>query len=116
MEENEIGNLQAITPKIENIHQTIYAAVSQPQALNMASWHSCDTTHCRAGWIVHLAGEQGYALEKQVDTLFAAMLIYKASGYEISPNRFFDSNEDAMADMKRLADEEKAKNDATTAT
>jgi len=53
---------------------------------------------------VILAGEQGRELESATSTLFAAMQIYKASGYEISPCRFFDSDEDAMADMKRLAE------------
>jgi hypothetical protein len=53
---------------------------------------------------VTLAGEAGKKLEKQTSPLFAAQQIYKASGYEISPVRFFDSNEEAMADMKRLAE------------
>lgn len=69
----------------------------------MATWHSCDTTHCRAGWVVHLAGEAGYALERQTSPLFAAQQIYKASGYLISPVRFYDSNDKAMEDMKKLA-------------
>ena len=71
----------------------------------MDAWH-CGTSHCRAGWVVHLAGEAGYALEAQTTTLFAAQQIYKASGYDISPVRFYDSNEDALADMKRLAEAE----------
>ena len=69
----------------------------------MFDWHTCDTTHCRAGWVVHLAGKAGYALEKATSTLFAAQQIYKKSGYVISPARFFDDDEEAMADMKRLA-------------
>jgi hypothetical protein len=34
------------------------------------------------------------------------MLIYDASdlGYKINPARFFDSNEEALADMKKLAE------------
>jgi len=34
------------------------------------------------------------------------MKIYDASapGYKINPCRFFDSNEDALADMKKLAE------------
>lgn len=34
------------------------------------------------------------------------MLIYDASapGFRINPARFYDSNEDALADMKRLAE------------
>ena len=46
----------------------------------------------------------GYELEERTDPVFAAMQIYKASGYHISPPRFFETNEQAMADMKRLAE------------
>jgi len=91
-------------PAIEDIHRKIYEAASQPKALNMNDWHTCDTTHCRAGWAVHLAGPAGYALEEKTSSVFAAMQIYKASGYEISPCRFYESNDVAMADMKRLAE------------
>lgn len=98
-----------VIPTIENIHQRVYATASQPGALNMDNWHSCDTTHCRAGWVVHLAGKQGYALEKKTSALFAAMQIYKASGSPINPVRFFDSNKQAMADMKKCAEKEAAK-------
>ena len=70
----------------------------------MDDWHACETTHCRAGWVVHLAGKAGYALEEKTSCLFAAMQIYKASGYKISPCRFFDSNEEAIEDMKKLAE------------
>jgi len=91
-------------PKIENIHKKIYEAVSQPKALQMGNWHICETAHCRAGWVVHLAGEEGYALEKRFNTEFAAMQIYKASGYSINPCRFYDSNEAALEDMRKLAE------------
>ena len=70
----------------------------------MRHWHTCETTHCRAGWVVALAGEAGRKLERRTSALFAAMQIYKASGYEISPCRFFDSDADALEDMRRLAD------------
>ena len=94
-------------PIIPNIHKAVYAAVTAtPDSLNMADWHSCDTTHCRGGWVVHLAGEAGKKLEQATSTLFAAQQIYKASGHSISPVRFFDNNEDAMADMKKLAEQE----------
>jgi hypothetical protein len=79
--------------------------VSQPRALDMGSWHTCETTHCRAGWVVQLAGDEGRALEAFHNTDLAARLIYEASGYKINPARFHDSNTVAMADMKRLADE-----------
>ncbi|MGN7869593.1 hypothetical protein [Paracoccus sp. 22332] len=72
----------------------------------MGSWHTCETTHCRAGWVVHLAGEAGYALERFFNTELAAMKIYEASGYKINPARFYDTSSDALADMRRLADGE----------
>jgi hypothetical protein len=52
-----------------------------------------------------LAGEAGRELEKRTSTLFAAMQIYKESGYLISPVRFYDLNNAALEDMKRLAEE-----------
>ena len=91
-------------PAIENIHQKVFDAVSQPGALEMGAFHTCETTHCRAGWVIHLAGKAGYDLEKATSPEFAAMQIYKKSGYEISPARFYDSNEIALEDMKRLAE------------
>jgi len=97
------GFVPLVVPVIADIHRVIYEAASAPEALHMSDWHSCGTTHCRAGWAVHLAGEEGYALEHFHGTALAAQLIYDASGHPISPVRFFDSNEDALADMKRLA-------------
>jgi len=96
-------------PVLPGIHQTVLQAVERPEALNMENWHSCDTTHCRGGWVVHLAGEAGAKLEKETSTLFAAMQIYKASSpIRVSPGRFFDSNDEAMADIRRCAEEEAA--------
>ena len=95
---------QAEVPVITDIHRKVYEAASQPGALDMGSFHVCETAHCRAGWVIHLAGEAGYALERKTSTVFAAMQIYEASGYQIAPTRFFDSNEMALGDMKRLAE------------
>jgi hypothetical protein len=86
----------------------------------MDEWHAdeslngdgayCGTTHCRAGWVVALAGKEGVELEKRTSTLHAAMMIYHKSSPEIrvSPVRFFESNEIAMADIKRCAELELA--------
>ncbi len=93
-------------PSIPKIHTAIREAVTQPDAFDMRTWHLCDTMHCRAGWVVHLAGQPGYELERRTSTLFAAQQIYKASGYEISPVRFYDTDEAALADINRLADAE----------
>lgn len=103
--ESEEGKMDI--PVIENIHQKVLSAVSVEGALDMTNWHSCETTHCRAGWVEALAGERGKMLAKQTSTLFAAMQIYKASSpIKVSPVRFFDRYNKAMEDMKRCANEE----------
>lgn len=92
-------------PVIENIHNAVLSAATNND-LNMWDWHTCETTHCRAGWVVHLAGDAGYALEKRYNTGFAAMLIYDASSpaLPVSPSRFYDHEKLALADMKRMAE------------
>ena len=93
-----------IIPKIENIDKVLYETIiKDTNTLDMSDWHTCATTHCRAGWIVALAGDAGKALEKYHNTPLAAQLIYKASGSPINPCRFFDSDEDTLADIKARA-------------
>jgi len=71
----------------------------------MSDWHSeCGTTHCRAGWVVTLAGEEGQKLEKETDTCFAAMMIY--TSIRVPHVRFYETNDVAMDDIKRCAKEE----------
>ncbi len=76
----------------------------------MDTWHKCEKTHCWAGWIVQLAGAEGKKLEVFFDTPLAAMKICDASSRlpKISPVHFFDNNEVALADMKKLAELEAA--------
>ena len=97
-------------PVIENIHQAVYAAASQPKALQMDDWHhTCSNAHCWAGWVVTLAGAEGKKLESFFDTPLAAMKILDASSpIPVSPVRFFETNDDALREMKKLADQETA--------
>jgi hypothetical protein len=90
--------------KIKDIHQEVYKHASQDGALNMGDWHACETTHCRAGWVVHLSGDAGKVLEWQVGTPMAATIIYMISDPKLEkvPD-FYVSNEYALADMKQLA-------------
>ena len=92
-------------PVIENIHQNVFAAASQAGALDMSDWHTCKTTHCRAGWAITLAGDAGKSLENEIGPAAAAAAIYIASDPKLEriPD-FHCSNETAMADMKRLAE------------
>jgi hypothetical protein len=103
----EMGSAGFKVPVIPNIHQAVYAAASAPGALEMRDWHTCEKTHCRAGWVVTKAGEAGKALEAQTSTAFAAMQILKASSpIRVFPPRFYEENDVALADMRRCADEE----------
>ncbi len=99
------GQLAGV-PRIENIHRAVYYAASQPGALDMGQWH-CGTTHCRAGWVVTLAGDAGKALEWAIGTPAAAAVIYLASDPNIEriPD-FYAENDAALEDMKRMADAE----------
>jgi Leucine-rich repeat (LRR) protein len=103
------ANLKGFThpfkvPVIPNIHKAVWNAVKDGN-FDMDSWHSyCGTMHCRAGWVVVLAGEAGKALEAKIGTSAAAALIYLESGVPKIPD-FHASNEDALADIKRLAGE-----------
>ena len=101
------GGLKGV-PLIPAIHQAVYEAASKPQALDMGSWHTCETTHCRAGWVVALAGAGGLALEWAMGTPAAAAIIYMRSDPKLEkiPD-FYAGNESALEDMKRLAEAEK---------
>jgi Pentapeptide repeats (8 copies) len=101
---SDLAGAGSPAPAIKNIHQAVYAAASRPGCLDMDIWHTCATTHCRAGWVVHLAGKAGYALEEKTDAQTAAVLIYLKSDPEIGkiPDFYADS-EEVMKDMERLA-------------
>ncbi len=70
----------------------------------MAAWHTCDTTHCRGGWTIHLAGEAGYELEAQVGSQRAGSMIYRASTGRV-PWFHDPSDERALEDIKRCAEQ-----------
>ena len=91
-------------PIIEDIDKKILAMVtSGNNKLNMSDWHTCKTTHCRAGWAIHLAGDQGYDLERKFGPAGAGALIYAASRPGIKVPNFHETNDNAMNDLKYYA-------------
>lgn len=89
-------------PVVEHLDAKILEALSSGGSLEMGSWHSCETTHCRAGWAIHLAGKEGYDLEKALGgPEFAGRAIYLASTGRCP--HFYASNKAALADIKREA-------------
>ena len=95
-------------PVVEDLDAKILAAIGRPGcSLDMGAWHQCETTHCRAGWAIHLAGKSGYDLEKNMgDPALAGRAIYRASTGR-SPH-FYATNERALADIRRCAEEDAA--------
>ena len=88
-------------PVIADLDRRILAAIEAGGALDMSSWHSCATTHCRAGWAITLAGEKGAELEKKHGPQRAGMLIYGCSTGRVP--HFFASNDVAMEDIRACA-------------
>ena len=74
------------------------AAALQYGALNMHSWHSCDTTHCLGGWLIYQAGEVGRLLEAAVGPSVAGLML---GGVE-AHNHFYDSNKAATEYLRSV--------------
>ena len=66
----------------------------------MSTWHTCETTHCRAGWAIHLAGAAGAALEFGMGAPAAGALIYAASRPNKPIPNFYADNKTAMQSMR----------------
>ncbi len=104
-------------PVVEHLDTKILAAVTTGGTLEMGSWHgsdnvindkgeACGTTHCRAGWAIHLAGKEGYALQDKYDEQTAGRMIYLASVGRVP--HFFAPNSRALENIKQWAAEEQA--------
>mgnify|MGYP006372790905 CR=1 FL=1 len=73
------AKLSTVIPVVDNLDQRMAEVV---ESLEMARWHTCETSHCRAGWAIHFAGKAGYDLEHAIGSSAAGALIYHASaGY-----------------------------------
>ncbi len=91
-------------PVIERLDAQILAAIEAGGHLNMSQWHTCETTHCRAGWAITLAGEAGKTLESEYGPHHAGRMLYIAATGR-APH-FFASDEAAMEDIKACAAEQ----------
>ena len=94
--------------RVPQLHTKILAVIEAGGKLEMSSWHTCETTHCRAGWAIHLLGNLGYYLESQYGSSVAGALITHAScpWMEKTPD-FHCDNETALADIRACAERER---------
>jgi len=98
------GAIGIRAPRLPHIDALILQQLDQPGCqLAMQDWHTCETTHCRAGWAIHLAGEKGYALEDRVGPGVAGALIYAASRPDQPIPDFCATDDHALADLRRCA-------------
>jgi hypothetical protein len=103
-------NSPPIVPVVKNIHQKILDAVSYENELDtagkldMSAVHTCGTTHCRAGWAIHLAGDAGYKLEEHFGWHIAAIKIFNASSViPVGLSKFYGSNLVAYENIEQAA-------------
>ncbi len=89
-------------PKISSLDAKILAAIENGGHLKMNNWHTCATTHCRAGWAVTVAGKAGLNLEKRLGTAGAAAALYTSAGLPI-PNFYNQNNDKVLAQIKGAA-------------
>jgi hypothetical protein len=95
--------------KWEKPYTNLLAAINQPgHKLRQATWHTCETTHCIAGWTV-VKAPHGKELEARIGTGHAARLILSVSRPDAPLPRFDSevSEEAIMAFIEARADEEK---------
>jgi uncharacterized protein YjbI with pentapeptide repeats len=89
-------------PVVPDLDAKILALIESGQGrLDMSTWHTCETTHCRAGWAIHLAGARGYELEARYDSQDAGRRIYLASTGRVP--HFFANTERALEDLREQA-------------
>ncbi len=79
------------------INKVAQHALANENALKMEDWHTCESTHCIAGWAVHLA-ENGKDLEKLYRTQVAGLLLLGPEAH----SHFYDSKEDAREYLKQF--------------
>ena len=111
----EFNGIDANAPfKVKNLDKEIWNIIKDsPEKLDMGAWHYgkcdesnwCNTTHCRAGYAICLAGAEGFKLEKKYGAELAGKMIYAVSNPDKELPDFYASNKDAMADIERMAKE-----------
>ena len=81
------------------LQQIAKIILENPKSLEMGSWHTCETTHCLAGWACYL-NPVAKELEETHGTEIAGLLTlgHKAHAY------FFKENEETIEWLKTIKD------------
>jgi hypothetical protein len=90
-----------LVPNIKDLPSRILKDISvNGFYLNMLRWHTCETTHCLAGFCEIYAEEKGKFLVKHFGHwMCGALIFYKSTGH--IPD-FYASDEDAISELESL--------------
>ncbi|MBX3629341.1 MAG: pentapeptide repeat-containing protein [Nitrosomonas sp.] len=94
---------------IDNLFSFVDDQIRAGGNLDMGDWHTCETTHCIAGWVTTLAGDAGRVAENLLGTNAAAALIINQSCPYLEgkvPN-FYVTNEGGLEFIKNCAEKER---------
>jgi hypothetical protein len=99
---NLIGAVLPYVEPMPDLDKKILDKITTTGKLDMDNVHTCQTTHCRAGWAITLH-PAGRTLEELLGWSVAGALIYNAAYPKMKLPIFFASDEDAMADIEARA-------------
>src|SRR5690606_22635005 len=86
-------------PVVPNLDRQILDRIERSgSSLDMADWHTCETTHCRAGWAIVLAGAAGRRPEAERGPSRARAAMYRASTGRAP--LFLGSNSASLDDLR----------------
>ena len=80
----------------QRLQAVAQAALASDDALEMDCWHTCDTTHCIAGWAIHQAGVLGQLLEQVHGEEIAGLMLLGAEAH-----RYFYADNDEAREFLR---------------
>jgi hypothetical protein len=79
-------------------------ALASDDALEMARWHTCSTTHCISGWAEYLGGPSATLLYQKMGPGVAGLMLLGVEAHSY----FYASNEKARAFLQSVVDNAEA--------
>lgn len=92
-------------PLVEDLHRKVYDAITGDSCrLDMRQWHTCETIHCRAGWVSTIAfGKERWIAENMHPVSILALAVYLKAYPGMPVPDWYTSDGDAMLDIRALA-------------
>lgn len=77
-----------------------HAALAAPDALEMGTWHTCETTHCICGWAEHLGGPLAKLIIQQNGNAVGGLMLLGIDAHA----HFYVTNEKAREFLQSVID------------